>query len=379
MSYSFKLTYTLLAETPIIHFQHAQSGAALRATEVKPKLDKYLKKRAAEKGLSTAAWKLTGQDALNYKMRITHKAPESTGGIVELGQKTDYDIFYGNMGSQMPKKGVKSDLVLEIICFISELRELIDAVIGDFFIVTNFGTMQDKGFGSFTVDGRDNSAAHIAECLRAEYSAEKCYTFDGGRAPFKRIKTVYALMKSGINVVRFDAGDMRVSDPGKYTRSMLFEFMHDEYDMGNDKAWLKQTGIGVAIGRQTAQLDAKPRYVRALLGVGDHIDFLRTLEKRTGKVNVKITSDAVKRFSSPILFKIIGGKVYYTARRLDDAIYGAAFTFSSQSCKAGKVLRVPEKEELGEDFIDRFLEYCLGRLNAALPKYNEKFTITEVQ
>lgn len=50
MAYSFQKVYTLIAQTPMIHFQHDQKGATLRATEVKPKLDRYLLKCAeAEK------------------------------------------------------------------------------------------------------------------------------------------------------------------------------------------------------------------------------------------------------------------------------------------------------------------------------------------
>ena len=38
----YKLTFKLKQHTPIIHFQHDQHGATLRATEVKPKLDRFL-------------------------------------------------------------------------------------------------------------------------------------------------------------------------------------------------------------------------------------------------------------------------------------------------------------------------------------------------
>ena len=37
-----KLELKLRAQTPLIHFQHAQVGATLRASEVKPKLDKFI-------------------------------------------------------------------------------------------------------------------------------------------------------------------------------------------------------------------------------------------------------------------------------------------------------------------------------------------------
>jgi len=39
---SFKVEFTLKQHTPLIHFQSDQSGATLRATELKPKLDRFL-------------------------------------------------------------------------------------------------------------------------------------------------------------------------------------------------------------------------------------------------------------------------------------------------------------------------------------------------
>ena len=39
---NFKLEFKLKQHTPLIHFQHDQSGATLRATELKPKLDKFV-------------------------------------------------------------------------------------------------------------------------------------------------------------------------------------------------------------------------------------------------------------------------------------------------------------------------------------------------
>ena len=42
MNNPFQIQFTLRQHTPIIHFQHHQDGATLRASEVKPKLDKFL-------------------------------------------------------------------------------------------------------------------------------------------------------------------------------------------------------------------------------------------------------------------------------------------------------------------------------------------------
>ena len=40
-----RLIFELIQHTPIIHFQAKDMGATLRASEVKPKLDRYLMKQ----------------------------------------------------------------------------------------------------------------------------------------------------------------------------------------------------------------------------------------------------------------------------------------------------------------------------------------------
>lgn len=44
-----KLTIQLTCQAPMIHFQHYEKGATLRASEVKPKLDEYLVKKLRKK------------------------------------------------------------------------------------------------------------------------------------------------------------------------------------------------------------------------------------------------------------------------------------------------------------------------------------------
>lgn len=72
--------FTLTQQTPLIHFQHKQIGATLRATEVKPKLDRFLIKCLENAGEELSlAWLIeNGKEnddkekslALNYKIRI---------------------------------------------------------------------------------------------------------------------------------------------------------------------------------------------------------------------------------------------------------------------------------------------------------------------
>ena len=74
----YKTTITLKQHTPIIHFQHDQEGATLRATELKPKLDRFLiKKLGNEWSENKSFWKVGGSkgmhDALDYKIRIVQR------------------------------------------------------------------------------------------------------------------------------------------------------------------------------------------------------------------------------------------------------------------------------------------------------------------
>ena len=376
--FSFEKRYILKAHTPLIHFQHDQSGATLRATEVKPKLDDFLRNKLKERTIP-ASWFVKETKAFNYKLHIEAHGPKKE---VELGRRSDnnaYDIYYGR------SKGILGDACITVICMIRELRDIIDKYIGEFFIVTNFGSMQSKGFGSYTVTSGQSEAQsynpkEISKLLRAFYHSEKCYTFAGGPFPFSRIKIIYSIMKSGVNL-------------GEHQRSLLFLYMHKEKEIGNEKAWLKSNGAPTNVGKHCNQWhrnDAShpPYYVRALLGLGDHIDFIKDLRNRRDKMRFKIShnkgrnEDKIERLESPIFFKIIDGNVYYIAKRINKEILGKDFLFTDVTDKRNRLrigtLSVPDaKNNVTEDFADEFLKYCFDELNnGALQKFEQTRSVT---
>ena len=67
--FSFEKHYILKAHTPLIHFQYNQSGATLRATEVKPKLDRFLLDKLKNRKIPSY-WFVEKTKALNYKLHI---------------------------------------------------------------------------------------------------------------------------------------------------------------------------------------------------------------------------------------------------------------------------------------------------------------------
>lgn len=381
---SFELTYRLFQQSPLIHFQYDEPNATLRVTEVKPKLDRYLSAKYAEQ--IPASWRIQS-GALNYKMQIRvygHSA------ILPIGRRTDYDIYYGSGATGKEKKALSQELIfLTVICLIPELREKLEESIEEFFILHNFGAMQNKGFGSYlavrAVSGYSlsfPSDKKVADLLKSACGAAACYAFPAGAKPFKRIRLLYSLMKSGVNL-----------DHGQYQRSLLFLYMHERYAMGNEKEFLKEQGIAPSIfsdslikkQREDALKAANsgrdekhaPYYVRAFLGLGDCFRYLNSPDQSTDKTVIAIENPEIRRLGSCIFFKIIGETVYMAAKRMPAGIYGQRFTFRAvpaDESAAGNDLApcapvslcVPTLDEVGETFIDDFLAFCCEKFQGGI-------------
>lgn len=370
----FERVYTLEQQTPLIHFQYDQPGATLRATEVKPKLDKFIIKKMKEKGEKIPKeWVVNGEsEALDYKLKF------SCANIrcVKIGRHTDYDIYYGNMGDEHVKGVLCSGIEMTIICFQIKLHAAIKEAICDFFIANNFGRMKSKGFGSFLIVKIDDEKIgnpglnDIANILMKEYGAKVCYYFDGGNTPFKRIKTVYSLMKSGINFGK------------NYRHSLLFMYMHS-LGLDNEKAWMKQNKIApndvfkdgnedrYKKYRNGLRKPQSPYYVRALLGTGDHYDFLTEVGNfsEKSKIKVKVSSKEIERYNSTVFYKVIDNIVYYVGKRINKDIFGKLFDFERYNYQkktpsvTGKLSTPSKNENVNRDFMDGFLEYCYKYFN----------------
>lgn len=317
-----RLELELKQHSPLIHFQADDVGATLRASEVKPKLDTYLMKCVSLK--DSCKINPTQSQALAYKMKII--ATTSSSRAID---EREYRIFYGNQAvpAEKHKKFIFTETRIIITCFIDELRKAIEKHIADFFIVTNFGTMQHKGFGSFTVNENPvRKNQEIKNLLNSTYNSDIYYMDLPNSthvAKFRAIHAFYQLTKSGINF-------------RGYARSALFLYMHKKYNLGNEKAKVKVSNIidrpscpneKQAEHRKTGT-SHQHQFVRALLGVGTRMDF----EPRNRNSDyVHIESDSIARMASPLRFKIIGDIVYIYAVPLSENIFNQTFTFSRQA------------------------------------------------
>ena len=337
----FRRTYTLVAQTPMIHFQHSQEGATLRPSEVKPKLDRYLHSLMDP---VPDAWLAPGQPtALRYQMRISAADCESRLRGLHVD---DCKAYFGNMGKGTEEKHlVFSDCRLEIHCFIPELLAFLDRNIAGFFVLQNFGARQTKGFGGFLVDGttpediRQILDSHFPHGFYADMPQD---TDLPGR--LNHALAVYNFMKNGTNQTRYRNGAYQF--PGRYIKGYAMRAFLPE-NVGSDKAFLKARVVPAQTRRDKE--DPAPyrsyTFIRALLGLSDRYEFRDDMrnggmdpikhrprpatvnvlhfegtEVRDGKPHIPEDSIrnglGIKRFRSPILIKIFTDRIYFL---LDDS------------------------------------------------------------
>lgn len=410
--------YKLVQHTPLIHFQHSEPHACLRATEVKPKLDRFLiEQLEKDDRFGDGRWKKWfvgdgSQQSFDYMMRITPNSEqvERTQSIERAIARAEHrppnaslheihKNYFGNMASgnniqdtirETFKESLfyKDGLTLTIRCFIPELLTFIDEHIRGFFMMHNFGTRQRKGFGSFTVDISTKPNEPKGFDLVGKYCPNAYYCkLDNdvnADALLDAVWVISAFLRSG-----FNRGE------GNYVRGFVFRyFQREKNPLANDKAFVKQQVLRNVYNEATRGEHLHPygnnvryRYVRGLLGTNENSRFCRaprggTREDRTVH-NIYIHSaEGVERFPSPLLFKPIGKFVFILPQKMPDEIFGSEFyileknqeekydskatseqklNYLKQECKSG-MIKTPTAEELapeaksGDEALKRFLD-----------------------
>lgn len=163
----FKVEFTLKQHTPIIHFQSEQSGATLRATELKPKFDRFicqtLKKVNSDiyKKYQTIIedkniFPEEGIGSNSYKISIENTAVNilsTPKAYVNKNKETDKTAYQAPYFADVSKSILSTAKIkVTIKSFNNDLLKLLDEVKDYIFIYENFGTRQSKGFGSFLRD-----------------------------------------------------------------------------------------------------------------------------------------------------------------------------------------------------------------------------------
>lgn len=412
--YDWQKEYKLVQHTPLIHFQHSEPHACLRATEVKPKLDRFLiEQLEKDDRFGDGRWKKWfvgdgSQQSFDYMMRITPNSEqvERTHSIERAIARAEHrppnanlheihKNYFGNMASgnniqdtirETFKESLfyKDGLTLTIRCFIPELLTLIDEHIRGFFMMHNFGTRQRKGFGSFTVDINTQPNAPKGFDLVGKYcpNAYYCKLNDNVSADalLDAVWVISAFLRSG-----FNRGE------GNYVRGFVFRyFQREKNPLANDKAFVKQNVLHNVYNEATRGEHLHPygnnvqyRYVRGLLGTNENSRFCRAPNAHTPVYDIYTHSaEGIERFPSPLLFKPIGKFVFILPQKMPDKIFGSEFyilkkkqeeeydskatsdqklNYLKQECK-NRMIKTPTAEELapgansGDEALKMFLD-----------------------
>ncbi len=327
----FKVEFTLKQHTPIIHFQSDQSGATLRATELKPKFDRFLKKYAFNDSFEEYKAFLIGYDekkkhskkdfdwkeAFDYKIKIFNQANtlSTPKAYVNPKKETDKTAYQSPYFAEVSKSIVANTKIkIEFFSFNQNLTKILETYKDAFFVYENFGTRQSKGFGSFLRS--DIEENQIKEILLKH--SNRCFflaTYKDYQDAFLKIDTFYKKLKMGIN--------------NPYYKSLLFRYMCDVDNVGWEKKFIKKNFPEVIHGEHqpiVCKDDKHYKYIRVVLGLAEHNEFR---PKPPSKEQVKIkSSDGIERFKSPITFKVFNGNIYLLFNDSYKQILNKEFIFS---------------------------------------------------
>jgi len=375
----YKLEFILKQHTPIIHFQHHQEGATLRASEVKPKLDKYLIYFSFENDYDAMKEYFVGysekQDrnfrdlydkgfcALDYKVSINAE----TSSIIMSDIREGFPCYFGNLGKENklnPKLFSFTNNNI-IISFLSNHEFLINELrreLPNFFARNNFGTRQSKGFGSFFINESDDK---FEEPILLTY-----YTINehDPESIFSSIDMVHKTIRSGIN-------DIGLNDRHLfYMKPLIWQYFKLK-SITWDKKAIKKNFYPLIVDNQKEvhdldiEDDNKTKWpiwfdnedyklVKDLLG-------LSLLESWARPYNVTVTkksNENLERLKSPILYKpiLIGNemRIYIDSDSIPEEFFNAEFTISNDS-KNFKI-KTPQVEDFN---VEDFLKWAFLRAN----------------
>lgn len=275
------LKVKLKQHTPLIHFQHDQYGATLRASEVKPKLDKYIisvrfnNDFKLVKSFLIRSTKESDEDlrkkfdngfrALNYKIKIKARNVKEIALLCEPKEKfevlsdskrrvitkyvaEDFPMVLSNMGgkdnpSELVNLVLHDDVILDIISSDDKLINEVKDSLSRFFATTNFGQRASKGFGSFTVvEINDEFQKWIhgemypVDTPFFKYKQVAGDSYDRMKVLFNVIDFYWRCLKSGINYTKRKKTDSGITRTGfkvgneyryAYIKSYLWKYLNN--------------------------------------------------------------------------------------------------------------------------------------------------------
>jgi len=326
----FKATFTLKQHTPLIHFQSDQSGATLRATELKPKLDSFLLEHVKDIPFKTNA---NGHRSLDYKVKIYSQTIENNLKYMTYIPKKDREKKNLKLGSYFGDYDAVQlkNIKVEFFSFNKNVLEAINKYFDEFISISTYGTRSNKGFGDFT--NIKTNQKSFEENLKKHYVILNIKT---DKQPLKMILKDYQVLKSGgMNGVKSKLMEYFFKESIRWEKRWIkrklkekqeewFNDLKDEYHESNDFNF---------------QENEKYFFLRVLFGLAENNEFLVN-SSNTNKLIVKIENIDVdeddkiliERFPSPLIFKVFDNSIYFLLDKnepIKQDIFNKSFRFTA--------------------------------------------------
>ncbi|MBK9257710.1 MAG: hypothetical protein IPM42_19810 [Saprospiraceae bacterium] len=393
----YKLEFTLKQHTPIIHFQHDQDGATLRATEVKPKLDRFIleKMRLKNETIPDSWFNNKEKGSLDYKLKIDvsgnkfcehAKYTETNDGKY----RPNFPCVFGNVKSEEEWKYLLSreNTCLTFFCTEEKLNDKIKSILNHFFITNTFGFRQSKGFGSFYLSENDKSYISPTEKYHFSVDVSKAKSeMEKYEQLFKTIDLFYKTLRSGINLKDKYRNDIF------YFKSLMFMYAKSpSFNQQWDKRTIREhfysnheTYKNVKIKR-ISEKDGTVNYssgnkdnllFRDLMGLSTEQDWMNYGKQKKDKdgnpilkngnntfypdmISKSSANEDIDRFKSPITFKPIKRKeiniydVYIVTNEIHQKYLGHNLIVNSKSSNSGSLnMSIPKNFS-----IEEYLNFC---------------------
>lgn len=374
----YKTEFKLKQQTPIIHFQPKQLGATLRASEIKPKLDKHLLSILFNNEFENAKSFLSGYSkehenilkkkfekgftAFDYKISII----TNPASIIITSIPDRFPCFFGNMGeenSKNPKMFSYTDNLIRVI-FKTDHKRLCDSLEGEvpnFFARNNFGNRQSKGFGSFYIDKSDS-----------KYELPGLYSYfqtsgdlNGFKTVFEDIEMVHKVFRSGIN----DIGRNQVNL--FYMKPLIWQYFREK-GISWEKRMIKRqfynSDLKIQMSSKENEIEQnesgewpiyfegkKYNIIKDMLGLSSlenwRVPYKNTIIKK---------SETIDRMKSPFFYKpiMIGNefRIYVDFDSFPRDFLNTEFTISNGVSE----FRLNTADEFD---LDNFFDWCLNDVN----------------
>ncbi|MCL5027632.1 MAG: hypothetical protein M1480_01295 [Bacteroidetes bacterium] len=339
----YKLTFKLKQHMPYIHFQHNHLGATLRASDLKPRIDKYL---------------YDNYQIEKQKYQLTISAELKNGFPKEVSQGKE--PYFGKH-----KLCRYDNIELRFNTYFDmEFKDKIKAVLPKVFACENFGSFGSKGYGCFTDENQ--TQRDFEKLIKDKYKT--VYYWDPNTAndseTFFQIKYFYALLKSGINIPD--------TNPAKstYYKSKLMEYFLPNIRW--EKRGIKKKFSLSAIKNITRNLDQTdltipppPPPDETYKAIKPLFGYSKSQEWKSYYKTVGIDfPDGIDRINSPVFFKIFNvnqqTRIYFMLKDCDrfiNNIYpNKKFTYSISGTS---------ENFFTPDTFDypKFLQYAVNKIN----------------